>query len=33
MNIEIASELNKSFDTRQKISTQQNKNEKERKMQ
>lgn len=31
MNIEIASELNKSFDTRQKISTQQNKNEKERK--
>lgn len=31
MNIEIASELNKSFDTRQKISTQQNKNEKGRK--
>lgn len=31
MNIEIASELNKSFDTRQKIFTQQNKNEKERK--
>lgn len=31
MNIEIASEINKSFDTRQKISTQQNKNEKERK--
>lgn len=31
MNIEIASDLNKSFDTRQKISTQQNKNEKERK--